>query len=243
MLDLKIATFNTHGGLDVAGCPFDLDTVIAGLDADVIALQECWFPVASASQVSLPARFESYELVKSPFLGSPSGGIWDDITSRTGTRGHIGVALLSRYPIVKSSTLPLRRVPGDLQRMILSITVDVDGTALQAHTVHACSAPYGSLWHLWHLRALGQLEQHTQRCSDPEESPAILAGDFNMWGPVVEALLPDWRRAAFAKTWPSHNPAHQIDHILVRGPIEIGPSAAAGPQGSDHRPLQVQLRL
>ena len=44
-------------------------------------------------------------------------------------------------------------------------------------------------------------------------------------------------------TWPAWNPHSQIDHILVRGAIEIGAGEVLPAAGSDHRPVRAELVL
>jgi len=74
-------------------------------------------------------------------------------------------------------------------------------------------------------------------------TPQILAGDFNFWGPPVAMLMPGWDRPVRGRTYPSHRPHSQIDHVLVRGGIESieGEVLAATP--SDHRPARARPRL
>jgi endonuclease/exonuclease/phosphatase family metal-dependent hydrolase len=39
---LTVASLNMHGGLSTLGEPFDVEAAVAGLDADIVALQEIW---------------------------------------------------------------------------------------------------------------------------------------------------------------------------------------------------------
>jgi endonuclease/exonuclease/phosphatase (EEP) superfamily protein YafD len=85
-----------------------------------------------------------------------------------------------------------------------------------------------------HLRTLRPLLP-----SGPE--PAIVAGDFNLWGPGVVRLLPGWRRAVVGRTWPAHRPHSQIDHVLVNSAVETLESEILPRFGSDHLPVKVRL--
>ncbi len=71
----------------------------------------------------------------------------------------------------------------------------------------------------------------------------MLAGDCNLWGPPVMAVLGDgWRRAVTGRTWPARRPHSQIDHVLVRpGDVRVVDAAVGGDVGSDHRPLRLRL--
>ena len=75
------------------------------------------------------------------------------------------------------------------------------------------------------------------------DRPGILTGDCNFWGPPASALLPGWRRTVRGRTWPAHRPHSQIDHVFVRGGIEVVDAAVLPPVGSDHRAVRARLRI
>jgi endonuclease/exonuclease/phosphatase family metal-dependent hydrolase len=56
-------------------------------------------------------------------------------------------------------------------------------------------------------------------------------------------MLPGWRRAVVGRTYPSHRPHSQIDHILVNEKIEVLSGEVLPACGSDHRPVCARLRL
>jgi endonuclease/exonuclease/phosphatase family metal-dependent hydrolase len=66
-------------------------------------------------------------------------------------------------------------------------------------------------------------------------------GDFNMWGPVVSAALPGWRRAVRGRTWPAPRARHQLDHVLVNNAIDVRGSHIDAYNGSDHLPVRADL--
>jgi endonuclease/exonuclease/phosphatase family metal-dependent hydrolase len=119
-------------------------------------------------------------------------------------------------------------------RLALSVTVEVAGTPVEVIALHTSS----KVWRLAPVRHL--LNAKRQLTND---APQILAGDFNFWGPPVAMLMPGWDRPVRGRTYPSHRPHSQIDHVLVRGGIESieGEVLAATP--SDHRPVRARLRL
>jgi endonuclease/exonuclease/phosphatase (EEP) superfamily protein YafD len=45
------------------------------------------------------------------------------------------------------------------------------------------------------------------------------------------------------RTWPASRPHSQIDHVLVRGPIDVEAADILGDVGSDHRPVRVRLHV
>lgn len=76
----------------------------------------------------------------------------------------------------------------------------------------------------------------------PEDGPLVLIGDLNM-GPVRAGRLTGLRPVASALTFPHDQPREQLDHVLVRGDLEVGATSAPLTPISDHRPLVVDLDL
>ena len=68
--------------------------------------------------------------------------------------------------------------------------------------------------------------------------PQILAGDFNFWGPPRRRVLPGGSARCAAAPIPRTDPHSQIDHVLVRGGIEVlgGEVLAADAVGSPPDP-------
>jgi len=232
MDNLRVATFNTHWGVDFAGVPYDAARAIAMLEADLVALQECWRPAPDAGYVAEAAKELGMEVVWGPFVGGPHGGTWRRVHGEDETEASFGVAVMSRFPILSRRLIPLGKMPGDMNRALLEVVADVNGRPLRFAAVHLCMLPHGSLFQLLQARALLH--------ASPGEA-AVCAGDFNMWGPVVERLV-GRRRAMVAKTWPSHRPHSQIDHVLLHGPLHATDGEVLPPLGSDHRALRVGLR-
>jgi endonuclease/exonuclease/phosphatase family metal-dependent hydrolase len=78
----------------------------------------------------------------------------------------------------------------------------------------------------------------------PADGPGVFAGDMNMWGWAVERLAPrGWRRAVRGRTFPSHRPHSQTDHVLVTPPVRILEAEVVPQVMSDHRPVRVRLGL
>jgi len=77
--------------------------------------------------------------------------------------------------------------------------------------------------------------------SGPE--PAIVAGDFNLWGPAVAGLFKGWRRTVRGRTYPAHRPHSQIDHVLVNAAISWSDAEVLPAFGSDHRAVKVRLAI
>lgn len=151
--------------------------------------------------------------------------------------GEWELSVCSRLPVVEVRHIPLRRVFRDHAdaRTAIACTVDVVGTEVDVIGVHVSS----KLWYAGpavHLRAL---RPHLP----PPGRPAVVAGDCNLWGPGVVALLPGWRRAVVGRTYPANRPHSQIDHILVNDRFEVLDGRVLHDVGSDHRPVVARLRI
>lgn len=212
---------------------YDLAGSLAGLDADIIIAQEAFRPDEGTSALDEAAArlgFEQREVM----FGRASLAPWPHICSGGG--GQVGLAVLSRYPIRRWTEVPVRPVPFDPapSRQALHVEVDIDGQPLDVVGVHLTSRlPHGPAMQLRHLRP--QLP-HAGR-------PAVVAGDFNFWGPPVVGMLEGWRRAVRGRTWPAERPRNQIDHVLVRGGVEVLGGEVLDDVGSDHRPVRTRLRI
>jgi len=151
--------------------------------------------------------------------------------------GRWEIAICSRFPIRARRELPIGRIPRDAggDRSALMCTIDVDGMDVDLVAVHVSS----KLWKLAPMRHLRALRPQLPT----QERTAIVAGDFNLWGPGVLAVLPGWHRALRGRTYPAHRPHSQIDHILVRDDTTVLSGEVLAPTPSDHRPVRARLRV
>ena len=241
MPELTIASFNCHAGLQARRngvCePYDLDTALGGIDADVVVLQESWTPdggVAAVRRVGDAIGAEVFELR----FGRSRLDPWPHVPRDGSGLGDVGLAVLSRIPAEAQGRLSVGTVLSDPtpERGALHVVLDVGGTKVDLIGVHLSSRlPYGPPIQL--RRLAGQLP--------PPGRPGIVAGDCNFWGPAVESFLPGWQRTVRGRTWPAGRPHSQIDHILVRATdgTEVLHSEVLPGVGSDHRPLRATLRF
>ena len=122
-----------------------------------------------------------------------------------------------------------------VRRAAIVVDLTAEGRPLSVVGTHMSHLQYGS--HRHYGDAL-------LRCCAPRRRPdAVLLGDMNLWGPPVRAFLRGWHRAVKGRTWPAWNPHSQIDHILVRGDVQVGSAAVLPAAGSDHRPVRAELIL
>ena len=71
--------------------------------------------------------------------------------------------------------------------------------------------------------------------------PTVIAGDCNMWGPPIAAVLRGRRRAVRGRTWPAPRPHSQIDHIWIDRHLRALDGRVGDDVGSDHRPVRATL--
>ncbi len=256
MSDLSVVTLNVHGGQRHRGIStprlrhhspppekaasngaFDVAGALRAFDADVLVVQEGWWPDDGRAALDVVAA-ERGATVHWASFGRGIVDPWPHIISARPhrSRGRIGLAVISRLPARLVEMIPVGDVPGDpaLRRCALHLALDVGGQDLDLVAVHLSSRlPYAPPMQLRNLR----------RRLPPPERRTVIVGDFNLWGPAVVAMLPGWRRAVRGRTWPAHRPHSQIDHVLVRKDVEIVDAAVLPEVGSDHLPLRVTLRL
>lgn len=253
MTELTVVSLNLHGGQRTRristprprqrGAPpdratsngaFDVADVLRSFDADVLVLQEAWWPDDTDAAVDVVAA-ESGGTVHAATFGRGIVEPWPHYVAGPRARGRIGIAVVSRFPARLVGNLSLGRAPDPAPaRAAQHVALDVGGDRLDLVAVHLSSRlPYAPPMQLRSLR----------RQLPPPEQRAVIVGDFNLWGPAVSAMLPGWRRAVRGRTWPAHRPHSQIDHVLVRDDVEVVDAEVLDEVGSDHRPVRVTLRL
>jgi endonuclease/exonuclease/phosphatase family metal-dependent hydrolase len=250
---VRIATFNILHGRSPSDDRVDVDrlvTAVKGLDADVLGLQEVDRDQPRSMGADLTAvAAEAMGAVDSQFVaalaGTP-GGTWMAATGeeQPGSASY-GIALLSRYPVVSwrvirlpviHSRVPMwfrgRRRPilvHDEPRVAVAAVIDGPFGELTVANTHLSFIPG---WNALQLRSL-------LRSLTGTREPLILMGDLNMEqrrAVQVSGLRP----VASAATFPVDGPTQQLDHVLVRGPLQATSRAESRPLPlSDHRALTV----
>lgn len=260
MAVLSLSSFNVHAGVDGLGRPFDALAACLELDADVLVLQEAWAPDDGLGLVDELCRrgYEAHRGIEvrgwiyPPAAETEPG--WGPLLRRRpgvgmrvqwpghpallgnaslGTRtGTVGLAVLSRVPVLRHSEIDLGRLPGDVARSAVVLEVGPPDGPLRVVGVHMSHLRNGSPVQFVRLRrALGDARR-----------TAVL-GDMNLWGPPLELLLPGWRRAVRGRSWPSWRPTFQIDHVLTSPDLEIAGRQVGEHRGSDHRPVRVEVNV
>lgn len=236
--EFVLASFNTHWGIDARGAPFDVTAAAVSLDADVLILQEVWRPHGSRAWIDDVVEATGLRIACETFLAP------DDFSGRPrrlprpgdGTPpGTWGLAVLTRLPTTRGYAIDLGHPVGDAvtRRAAACVEIDLGGRPLVIAGVHASHKLWGS------PRQLRSLD----RMLSAEQVPSIIAGDCNMWGPVLRPLLAGRTRAVRGRTFPGRRPHSQIDHIWIPNQVEVRHAGVSEYLGSDHRAVRATLAL
>jgi endonuclease/exonuclease/phosphatase family metal-dependent hydrolase len=235
-ITVRIATYNIHRsrGLDRRTRPERIASVLAGIRADIVALQEVIGPGLSGA-----GHAEA--------IGAALGMGWIMAPTRDLRRHQFGNVVLSRFPIREHSHLDLSWKtcePRNTQRVV----VDLDrGRHLQVYNVHLGTALLERRFQAPKL-ANWIAEQRPH-------GPKIVLGDFNEWGrglvaDVLAARLESVDLFAYLKrrrTYPGFFPVLHLDHIYFEGNVEVLkvdlPRTRLSLVASDHLPLVADVRL
>lgn len=235
------------GTLDLAA----VAATVAGLDADVIAVQEADRALARSGgvhQVAWLGDRLGFEHAFAPALIGDPETSWALVGGHDPGGGAYGVGLLSRYPIagVRSRRLPgggagqrprrpARGKPGwDREpRVALTAVVATPAGRVRVTAAHLSYLPW---------RGIAQLRAAASEAVG--DGPVLLLGDFNLPVAVVRRVLGRrWDHAGGAPTYPAWKPRAQPDQVAVTGGLAVHASAVGPAGSSDHLPLCVTVRF
>ncbi|MGY1696263.1 MULTISPECIES: endonuclease/exonuclease/phosphatase family protein [unclassified Geodermatophilus] len=261
---LRVGTLNLASGRGPDGRVLTaprLAAAVAGLDADVLAVQEvdaCQPRSGGADQAAVVAgalaaadwrMAATLDGTPSPFRGTwtaadPAGlrGPGDPVSEPA-----YGVALVSRRPVRRwavlglgtgRARLPLRAPDPGTGRLRTWWVPDEPRVAVAACldglTVVATHLSFSPPTAVRQLRRV-------RRWAATLPGPVVLAGDLNLPG-GVPARLTGAARLVQEASFPAHAPRLQLDHVLALGRAATGrdPAVRALPVG-DHRALTVTV--
>lgn len=235
MGQLTVATFNTHWGVHRSGRTFDVVAPSLALEADVLVLQEVWRPNGGPCFVDAIAEGMGATVHEAVFMSDHHAAKPRQLHPPPGPPGTCGIAVLSRLPVCHVRDVELPHAQGDVvkRRHSVLVTVSVDGTPVTIAGMHASHRLWGSL-------------PQVKRVNDTlveTGHPSVLAGDLNMWGPVVGLVLRNRTRAVIGRTWPARHPHSQIDHLWIDDALASIVGGIAPATESDHRPVWARLRV
>jgi endonuclease/exonuclease/phosphatase family metal-dependent hydrolase len=200
--------------------------VIASYEPDVVAVQELDIDRARSAHVDQPeelARRLGMDVRFAPCVVSGSE--------------HYGIATLSRRPFERARTIALPRNPKRRRsEPRCALVTRIAGTQLDVVNTHLSTVS----------RERG--EQIAALACGLDGDEVILLGDFNCTTlrTPFRSLCATLRNATRgARSWPALLPIVAIDHILVRGPLDVvragAWSRAGARRASDHLPVVAEL--
>jgi endonuclease/exonuclease/phosphatase family metal-dependent hydrolase len=233
---VRVATYNVHRcrGMDARTVPHRIAAVIAGLDADIVALQE----VVGASQRRAGQAAE---------LGAALGMGWVMAPTRHLRGALFGNVVLTRFPVKAHLQHDLSWKtcePRGAQR----VDVAVD----EQHVLHLYNVHLGT--------SLGERRVQADALAtivhdNRTHGPSVVLGDFNEWarGLATDILskrlesVDLTKHLARRRTYPGLFPFLHLDHIYYKGHVEVlhveFVRTRQALMASDHLPLVADLRL
>lgn len=231
---IRVLSYNIHHGAGIDGT-LDLERiarVIKSASPDIVSLQEVDQRTTRSKGVDQAkelARLTGMKYVYGPSM--KYGG------------GKYGNAVLTKFIIAKSETIPL---PGE-PRSAVCVTLKTFGTNLSvkkflfiATHIDTKKAPQ--------IDSVPLIENLFGSTPD---LPAIIAGDFNATphSPTMEAFGKTWKNATSQQdffTFPVANPSKQIDYVLCRPAGKwkvVSTKVLDETVASDHRPILAELQF
>jgi endonuclease/exonuclease/phosphatase family metal-dependent hydrolase len=226
-----LASMNLHGGRGADGTPFDVATACCQLKADMIVLQEAWWPAGQPDPLAGAARALGARIIRADLLADTD--LRSLAIAPDARPGRWGLAVLTALPVAGYEVVDLGRSPGDkISRAAQLVTVTTPaGASLRvanAHLTHRFLSPV-------------QLVRLTRRLA-ASTVPTVIAGDLNMPGPV-SGLAVGYSPAVRGRTFPARHPLMQLDQMLTGRAVRSGGGEVLPPAGSDHLPIRAYVRV
>lgn len=242
---VTVLVYNIHAGKDAGGRDnlARVAEVVRGTGADLVLLQEVDRNTRRSGPTDQPAalaRLTGYSVAFGRTIGFQGG--------------DYGVALLSRWPILRDTLIPLAvtappggSVANREQRGVLVAVVSAPGGPLTVLNTHL-DASRDDAWRVQEIEGV-------LRVANPIRGsgvPLLLGGDFNSRpaSPVHGTLRAAGFRDAWpecgtgdALTFPAAAPDRRIDYLYLTGGARCLDARVVPGEASDHRALLVRLRL
>ena len=228
---LRVALANVHLGFDVAGRQraSAVGDVLAGLDADLIALNEVDRGRLVSGSPDLLATYAAATGMQAVFAGAS-----DEV------RGN---ALLTRLPVLEVQRTRLPRGRDPMTRSALAVVVELpDGSPLGVVVAQLSDVDRQGDTRLPQAQAIAAIVARLRE----RGIPTLVAGDLNARPgepelEVLEDLGLVRVLAETALTFPDRAPRVQIDHVLAPPGFVVERTATLTTGLSDHRFVSVVL--
>lgn len=164
--------------------------------------------------------------------------------------GRRNIAVLSRFPFKEESVFNYKN-PEKMWHFYVRLTIETPkGNQFNLYATHL-SSPHRPL--MWNNRNMQLIKIAEDIKNDPAQNK-ILVGDLNVspssfWFnelTKISGLKNSIKGNGFSGTWPSFAPNFMrvtIDHILYSGNISAQNRKVLPAMGSDHLPVQVELKF
>ena len=233
---MKVVTYNVHKcrGMDGRTRVDRIIDVLAGIDADVVALQEVF--------QTDRGRFSQVQTIASELGYEAAFGRTQEKYGRP-----YGNAILSRWPILSHQSFDL---PWTRREQRGCLRADIDGPF---GAVHAFNVHMGTSYFERRHQIRSFLDQSILH--EELSGPRVLVGDFNEWvnGLTTRSLAErfeslDMRRhARRRRSYPGLLPFLHLDHIYFDVPLEIEDAELVRNRkslmASDHLPLVARFSV
>ena len=234
---VRVCTYNIHKarGLDGRTRLERIAAVLAGIDADIVALQE----VIGASPLKPGQAAE---------LGAALGMGWVMAPTRHLRTALFGNVVLSRYPVRQHVQYDLTWKTCE-HRGVQRVDLAFEDDTLHFYNVHLGT----SLLERRHQAVKLAAHVHDKRVVGPK----IVLGDFNEWARhlgATDVLAQKLQSIDIGKhlsgrrrTYPGIFPLLHLDHIYYEGKVEVLkvslPRDRMALMASDHLPLVADLKI
>ncbi|MDO8681222.1 MAG: endonuclease/exonuclease/phosphatase family protein [Acidobacteriota bacterium] len=234
--NVRVATYNIHRarGLDGRTRLERIAAVLAGIDADIVALQE----VIGASPLKPGQAAE---------LGAALGMGWVMAPTRHMRTALFGNVVLSRFPIRHHSQHDLTWKTCE-HRGVQRVDLAMEDDTLHFYNVHLGTSLLERRAQAVRLATL----VHDKRVVGPK----IVLGDFNEWARHLGATdvlaqrlqsIDLSKHLSSRRTYPGIFPLLHLDHIYYEGKVEVLkvslPRDRMALMASDHLPLVADLKI
>ncbi len=233
---VRVATYNIHRGRGLDGRTRleRIASVLASIDADIVALQE----VVGASPLKAGQAAE---------LGAALGMGWVMAPTRHLRTALFGNVVLTRFPVRHHVQYDLTWKTCE-HRGVQRVDVGIDDDTLHFYNVHLGT----SLLERRHQAARLATLVHDRRLVGPK----IILGDFNEWARHLGATdvlaqrlqsIDLSKHLSRRRTYPGFFPILHLDHIYYEGRVEVLkvtlPRDRLALMASDHLPLVADLKI
>ncbi|WP_153111745.1 endonuclease/exonuclease/phosphatase family protein [Propionivibrio limicola] len=247
---LHVVTYNIHKGFSQFNRHMrvhELRDELRALGPDIVFLQE-----VLGQHSRHAARIENWpEKAQHDFLAQD---VWESSAYGRNVaydHGHHGNAILARFPIVHAHNQDVTHLRFE-RRGLLHCTINVPNVDQPLH----CVCVHLSLFARSRRKQMDALAAYLEQAAG-NDSPLIIAGDFNDWRNEADALLAQrlgltevfggsGGSESPGRSFPARRPMLRLDRIYVRGFAIADAKVHSGrpwSQISDHAPLSAGLIL